>query len=462
MGHGWQGFPDCLPEPLEFQKRGRLRDHVALLKGYEHLSSICDYDTAIPLLISQFNARELANSERKDGTPRQARKVLSEKGNPPAGIASHQSQVATYSLNRARARAKERLIGEAFKVALANVFNVVETLEQATQALVHKRNPKGLPVTKLISHSQSKYFQMISSCRGWETYPESLPRSWGSPLSQASVIRLYRLAQLCTSAEAEPLLQQQLESQSQTSRLSLLSIEAVRQIMMASRILCDMSTRDPGGIFLARARTASPDLDDGDTESDSAISSDHGFLDDHEPDAGAGCGSHNIQPDSSRPQGARGVPNSAPQVDDAGQLWSAAVPELVAYPDFTADSIDPGQLYYLGYPYQPAQSGVSDEPGLISQEGLMGRTDVVTRSRKRARVDSVMHLDSCMQHNIFEQFPGLELKLSKTPWCPTAPLKTRQLDTLPSYIDSSEADDSLMFKPQGSGQQDLDAWMGFI
>ena len=187
----------------------------------------------------------------------------------------------------------------------------------------------------------------------------------------------------------------------------------------------------------------------------------------------------------------------------------------------TTDPFSPGQIYYQGQTYEAAQSGVYGESGLISQEESMERPEVMTPSRKRGRADSATQLDSCkrhnassdptnpgqlryqgqlhdssrsgeydefgsnlqkelmehrdrgrvdsatqidfcMHHNVFEQFPDLELDLTKTPWCPAAGLKTRQFDTLPIYSESSSADHSpvLEIAQCNDGQRDLDAWMG--
>ena len=510
---------------------------MPLLKVYEHLSGICSYEAALSLLLVEFNngkpappagtegTLHLSQAQTSSSTKTTSRQVLGEVANPPSEVASPEVVARPLKPEAARKRASANASSEFLKVATNHVWNVVEALEKDTTALVHKQNLKGIPVTKLVYHSQSRYFQMIRSSPGWETtYPESLPRSWGSPLSQASVIRLFRLAQLCTYAEAEPLLQQQLESQSQTSRLSLLSIEAVRKVMWASRILCDMSTRDPGSIVLTQARTASPHLDDSaGSGSDSVLSSDHGFLDDYEPVAAAGCGNIHVQPSSSTSEGARGVPNPASQVDYSQQFEYEAVGELVNYFDFlTADPSSTGQLFHQqGHLHEAAQSGVHDESGLTSKEESIERPELMTPSRKRGRADSATQLDSCKRHNvsveptnpgqlhyqgkvydpsrsggydesgsnfqkelmahhdrgrvdsathidsyshrnIFEQFPDLEFDSTKTPWCPAAGLDTSQFDTLPIYSDSSDTDGwAVVEHAQWSGgQRDLDAWMG--
>jgi len=514
---------------------------VPLLKVYEHLSGICNFEAALPLLLAEFNNGKPEPSSRTEGIPHlsqaqtssstetTSRQVLGEVANPPSEVASPRSKVVARPLKpeAASKRASANASSEFLKVATNYVWNVVEALEEGTTALVHKRNPKGMPVTKLVYHSQSRYFQMIRSSPGWETtYPESLPQSWGSPLSQVSVIRLLRLAQLCTYAEAEPLLQEQLESQSQTGRLSLLSIEAVRKVMCASRILCDMSTRDPGSIVLTRARTTSPDHGT-DGDSDSNLSSDHGLLDDYEPDADGGRGNHDAQPNSYlsiryTPRGDPGVPESASLVDCSQDFEHEGVAELVDNFDFlTADPFNPGQLHHQGQLYEAAQFGVYDESGLISHEESTERPEVMTACRKRGRADSATQLDSCKRHNVsadptnagqlhyqgqiydpsrsggydesasnfqkelmdhhdrgrvdsaiqidsyshqnvFELFPDLELDLTKTPWCPTAGLETRQFDTLPIYSDSSDADEWAVTEHAqwSGGQRDLDAWMG--
>ena len=451
--------------------------------------------------------------------------VLGEVANPLSGVASPHTKVAVgpnkFQCHRYRTIAKAA--SQSFKVASENVWNVIEALEGQTQALVHGRNPRGLPVTKLINDYQSKYFRMIRSCPGWETYSESIVRSWGSPLSQAAMIRLLRLAQISTSAEAEPMLQQQLESQPQKGRLSVLSIEAVRQ-MMRPGIISNMSTREHGSLTTARARINSPDPEKTESERDSVLSGNNGFLDDFTPDAGAGLGNTHVQPNSSTSEGARGVPNSVSQVNHTEELEYEAVAELVDYFDFmTADPFSPGQLYYQGQTYEAAQSAVYGESGLISQEESMERPEVVTPSRKRERADSATQLDSCkrhnassdptnpgqlryqgqlhdssrsgeydefgsnlqkelmehrergrvdsatqidsyLHHNVFEQFPDLGLDSMTTPRCPAAGLKTRHFDTLPIYNDSSSADHSLVLELAqcNGGQRDLDAWMGIF
>jgi len=506
---------------------------------YEHLSGICKYNVAVTLLLAKFDTGNPAHSSKKgktlhrpqaqtsSSTHTPGRQVLGEVVNAPSGVAEPHFKVAARPLKPGDILVKKRASANAYsdflKVATDSVWDVVEAFEGKTQAVVHKRNPRGLPVTKVKSLSQSKYFQMISSSPGWETYPESLPPSWGSPLSLASVIRLYRLAQLCTSAEAEPLLQEQLKSQPQNGKLSLLSIEAVRKLMMSSRMPCDMATQELGSLTSVPAGNASPARDTR-SGSDSVLPSDHGFLDDYDPVTATGCGVFHVQPNSSTSEALRGVPNSASQVDHTEELEYEPVAELVDYFDFmTADPFSPGQLYYQGQTYEAAQFAVYGEYGLISREESMERPEVVTPSRKRERADSATQIDSCkrhnvsadptnlgqlqyqgqlydpsrsgvydesesnlqkelmehrdhgqvdsatqidfgMHHNVFEQFPDLELDSITTPWCPAAGLKTRHFDTLPIYNDSSSADHSLVLELAqcNGGQRDLDAWMGIF
>jgi len=246
-----------------------------------------------------------------------------------------------------------------------------------------------------------------------------------------------------------------------------------------------MMGRDLGDVTSAPARTSSPDPDDTDSDSDSVISSDHGYLNDYTPAWGPIQGNIDVQPNSSTSEGARGVPNSASQVDYTEELEYEAFAELVDYFDFIRpDPLSPGQLHNQGQLYEAAQSG------LISQEKSMERPEVMTPSRKRGRadsatqfesckrhnvstdptrpgqlhyqgqlydpswpeicdefasdlpkelmdhrdrgrVDSATQIDYCLHHNVFEQFPDLELDSTKTPWHPFAGLETGYFDTLP-------------------------------